>query len=195
MRCGTDLTPDVIIHPRLAELIEHLGRTRVEFRRAVDAVPAGLREVAPAAGRWTVAEVVDHAATIERRVAGLITRAVRAAQDAGVEAETDETPTLASFPGMRVLDRTTRWPAPDIGHPTPGIRYADAVAALDASRDTLLAALRDVDGVALGAVTYPHPAMGELSMYQWIAFLGFHEGRHALQVEEISRALGEEGSS
>jgi hypothetical protein len=161
----------------------------------VDTVPAAQREAMPPGDGWTVAEVVDHVGKIEARVAGLITRAVRAAQAAGLGAESDDTPMLASFPGVRVLDRTTKWPAPEIGHPTRGARFAEAVDALDASRDALLTALRDVDGFALGEVKYPHPAMGELSMYQWIAFLGFHEGRHALQIEEIVTSLADAGDN
>lgn len=51
--------------------------------------------------------------------------------------------------------------------------------------------VREYDGLALGSVTAPHPVLGEIDVYQWLLFLGAHEGRHADQVREIGEALGE----
>jgi hypothetical protein len=45
------------------------------------------------------------------------------------------------------------------------------------------------DGLALGTVYHPHPQFGPLSLYQWIAFVGAHEGRHAAQIRETGEAL------
>jgi hypothetical protein len=35
----------------------------------------------------------------------------------------------------------------------------------------------------------PHPALGVLDGYQWLAFVGTHELRHANQIREIGEAL------
>jgi hypothetical protein len=40
------------------------------------------------------------------------------------------------------------------------------------------------DGLELGAVTHPHPRFGVFSIYDWMAFLGAHEVRHAEQMRE-----------
>jgi len=46
--------------------------------------------------------------------------------------------------------------------------------------------LRAADGLALGQVTMPHPLLGEMTAYEWLATLGTHEARHAAQIREIS---------
>ena len=38
-------------------------------------------------------------------------------------------------------------------------------------------------------VQAPHPVFGALDMYQWLLFVGAHEGRHADQIREIGEAL------
>ena len=40
--------------------------------------------------------------------------------------------------------------------------------------------------------THDSPITGEpMNAYQWFAFAAFHEGRHALQLEEIAAAVAE----
>jgi hypothetical protein len=46
-----------------------------------------------------------------------------------------------------------------------------------------------VDGLALGALRWAHPALGELDLYQYILFIGQHEARHARQIVEIGELL------
>jgi len=68
-----------------------------------------------------------------------------------------------------------------------------AWAAVDQARDTTRALVIQTDGLAVETVVLPHPLFGSLDFYQWIVFLGGHEGRHALQVREIGRALADRG--
>jgi hypothetical protein len=53
-------------------------------------------------------------------------------------------------------------------------------------------ALADVvargDGLALGKVSAPHPALGSFNGYDWIAFVGAHAARHADQMREMLQA-------
>jgi hypothetical protein len=46
------------------------------------------------------------------------------------------------------------------------------------------------DGIAIDAVTHPHPVLGVIDAYQWFIFIGSHEARHAEQIREIATALG-----
>jgi hypothetical protein len=45
------------------------------------------------------------------------------------------------------------------------------------------------DGYALGEIVHPHPALGPLDMYGWMAFCGAHAARHAAQIREIDAIL------
>lgn len=143
----------------------------------------------PPDGGWTIAEVIDHLAKIETMVTGLFVKVVTTARERGLGEETDDAPMLEGFRGYRIHNRKVKVVAPERVVPARGASFADAWTALDKSRVVLLKVLDDADGFALGSVSYPHPNLGELSMYQWIAFVGFHETRHAEQIEEIDRAL------
>jgi hypothetical protein len=48
----------------------------------------------------------------------------------------------------------------------------------------LHASIAQGDGLALSAMTHPHPLLGPLSRYAWIALVGAHEARHAAQLRE-----------
>ena len=61
--------------------------------------------------------------------------------------------------------------------------------ALERARDALCNSVRDADGLALGDVVHPHPVLGPINLYQWIAFVGGHEARHAVQVMELRDLL------
>ncbi|MEO5824521.1 MAG: DinB family protein [Gemmatimonadales bacterium] len=182
-------SPEVGIHTRIAELRDHLEITRGHLRHVVDAVPAGHGEWSPPSGGWTVAEVVHHLARIEAMITGLFVKMVGSAREGGLGPEVDNTLQLDSFHGYRVHNRKHRVTAPERGTPDTGIALATAWSALDASRADLLRALEEADGLALGAISYPHAQLGEMSMYQWVAFVGFHETRHAAQIEEITASL------
>jgi hypothetical protein len=96
----------------------------------------------------------------------------------------------------RVLNRTVRISASETSWPTGTMDAEAAWAALERARQTLCDAVRSADGLALGALVHPHPVLGPINMYQWIAFVGAHEARHAAQVIELGDLLsgGEQAS-
>ncbi len=123
-------------------------------------------------------------------VTGLFVEMVTNARDGGLGPEVDDAAQLESFRGYRVHNRKYRVNAPERGVPQTGIDLGTAWNALEGSRTALLDALDAADGLALGSISYPHAQLGEMSMYQWVAFVGFHETRHAEQIEEIAASLG-----
>jgi hypothetical protein len=57
---------------------------------------------------------------------------------------------------------------------------------LEASRRELLLALERAADRRLEALSRPHPARPDpLNGYQWIAFIGLHEARHAAQLRDL----------
>jgi hypothetical protein len=177
------------MHPRIRELLDHLDVQRGYLRAAVDSVPPARREVAPAPGRWSVADVLEHLALLERRLTGLFSKRIAEARAAGLGAETQTDSVLASSDMVRLVDRTRRLTAPETVHPTAGLTAAAAWSALEESRVGLRAMIDGADGFALGEITHDHAAFGTLNLYQWIAFIGGHEARHADQIREIGQEL------
>ena len=177
------------MHPRIDELVEHLHASRADLRAAVDSVPAGRRRERPGVDRWSVAEVLEHVGLVEQRVADALTARLADAKAGGLAAETDTSSVLASFDVARILDRSRRFMTGEGSKPKAGLDVAAAWDALERSRDTLLQAATAGDGLALGELSSPHPVLGQLTMYEWLAFLGSHDARHAAQIREIGAQL------
>ena len=188
------------MHPRIRELLDHLAHNRAKLRAAVDSVAPHLRERRPAPERWSVAEVLEHLVIVEGALARRRTSQVAAAGAEGLGPDHETTPVVPTLNTAFVLNRTKRIVATEAARPRGGSDATSAWAALEQSRERLRAALLGADGLALGSISMSHPALGELNMYQWIAFVGTHEARHAAQIREIGAALttpaeGASGSS
>jgi DinB superfamily len=182
------------VHPRTRELLAYLDAQRVLLKAAFDAVPPEARDRPPAPGEWSAAGVIEHLALVEQRVAGFMSTLIAAAKDDGLALEAAVDPLLPTFDLARALDRATRVAAPDPLQPA-GLEAAAAWTALERAGSALRRAAHDGDGFALGTIMRPHPLFGPLSLYQWIAFAGAHEARHAAQIRDIAAALGVAGSA
>ena len=175
------------MHPRIQELVDYVDAQRIVLRRAFEAVPPALRDVPPAPGQWSPGGIVEHLAIVSGRVTKLVAVRVADARAAGLGPETRTDPVLPTLNIERVLDRSIRVAAPEMLHPT-GIDADAAWAALEHATIAFRGAVTNADGLALGGILHPHPFLGPLSLYQWIAFVGAHEARHAAQIVEQTTA-------
>jgi hypothetical protein len=175
-----------MMHPRLEALFTALDAHRAVLADAVASVPEELRERRLVADRWSVAEILEHLSLVETRVAQTVATKIAAGRAAGLAHEEDSSPLPPSKRLVMVMERQQRVPAPDVLEPRSGMSIAQAWAALDRSRQALREAALSGDGLALGTLSSPHPFAGPFNLYQWIAFVGAHEVRHAAQIREIA---------
>jgi hypothetical protein len=171
------------MHPRTDELLRYLDQQRSILKSAFDAVPAELRNQPPAPDRWSAANIIEHLAIVESRISKFLSSRIEEARGAGLAQETSTEPVLPTIDLSRMYDRTVRVQAPETAIPT-GLDAASAWTALEGASSMLKAMVLAGDGLAVSSVTYPHPRFGALSVYQWVAFLGAHEVRHAQQIRE-----------
>jgi hypothetical protein len=176
------------MHPRIAELSQFLEAQHDVVRHAFESVPPFARERVPAAGGWSVANVIEHLAVVEKRVAMRIAASIGEARNAGLPRETSADPILPTVDVARLLDRGNKISAPDAIHPT-GLGADAAWDALMQSWEIVRGTLIDADGFAIGMLAMPHPVLGTASLYQWFAFVGGHEARHASQIREIGQLV------
>jgi len=174
------------MHPRIDELLKHLESHHADFRNAYESVRRDRRNAKPAPDRWSAANVVEHVAIVNGRVAGRFAKQIADARAAGHAGETAIEPILPTIDLARVLDRSpqSRVQAPDPIQPT-GLDADAAWTSLEQSSAALREALTSGDGLALGTLMAPHPLFGPLSIYQWAAFVGAHQARHAAQLREL----------
>ena len=173
------------MHARTKELLTHFDAHRAELKSAFDSVPSDRRNQPPEPGRWSSANVVEHLAIVESRMAGILSSRIREEREAGLAGETSSEP--LSLEMTRITDRTTRVQAPDFAIPT-GLEAAAAWTQLEVATAALRAMILSGDGLSLDKVVQPHSRLGPMSVYQWIAFLAAHESRHAAQIREILTA-------
>ena len=178
------------MHPRTEELLRHLDANRVVLREAIADVPPPLRETRPAPDRWSVAEVLEHLARIEEQLTRLLSAKLSEAQSTGALGTESETSSVVDPRVHRaVLDRERRIIAGDRVLPRGELDSAAALVALEAARAKLRDLLMSYDGIAIAAVSHPHPVFGPIDAYQWFAFVGSHEARHAAQIREVGATL------
>ncbi|HEX8849413.1 MAG TPA: DinB family protein [Gemmatimonadaceae bacterium] len=177
------------IHPRIGELLELLDETRASLMMAVARVPEEARDRRAGEGRWTVGEVLDHLHRVDAGFARRIQKVVAEAGERGTPRETETSSVLGRLERSAVTDRSRRLEAPEVVRPAQAARASEALAALKESRAAVRDGLIAASGLALGTIVFPHVMFGQLDMYQWTLFLGWHEVRHAEQIREIAEAM------
>jgi hypothetical protein len=178
------------MHPRISELLDYLDGQRDALCVTASNVREEHRTAPPPGGGWSVLEILDHLRITEGRIAMLISKLVTEAKAASLPPETERAPLLATMQLERVLDRGTRIKAPNALTPQAAADLDTALRALDETRAKLKDAVVAADGLALGQIKYPHLVFGDLTLYEWIAFVGAHEARHADQIREVGASLG-----
>jgi uncharacterized damage-inducible protein DinB len=177
------------MHPRIKELFDYLDVRREELRAAVESVPEDKRELQPSPDRWSVAGVIEHLALLETRLTGLFRKRIAEGRAAGVGFDTETSPVIAPADITLLLDRTRRLIAPETIQPKRETDAVSAWRALEQAREGFRAMILDADGLALNEIVHPHLVFGPMDLYQWIAFVGGHEARHAAQIREIAGQL------
>jgi uncharacterized damage-inducible protein DinB len=177
------------MHPRTTEVLDYLDSSRSTLDRAVAELPASMRRRRPAPDRWSVAEILEHVTLVERRVEALLRDVIDQARATGVGREHGSGPVLPTVPIDQLLDRNVPLTARENAWPTGTQDARQAASELSKTQRALRQLLVDADGLALSEVVAPHPRLGPLNVYQWLVFVGAHEGRHTAQVHEVTAAL------
>jgi predicted O-methyltransferase YrrM len=174
---------------RLVELLSYLDHQQEGLAAAVAAIPADRRDESPGHGRWSTAEVVEHLSVVERRLAKGFANWLAEARTKGVAEEHETSPILPAIDTARILSRSARAIAPEPVRPTSRLTADEAWRALEEARKEVKRVIATADGLALSHIVKPHQLFGPLTMYEWIAFIGAHSGRHAAQIREIGASL------
>lgn len=178
------------MHPRLVELAAYLELERTNLEAAVALIPASRRNERPRPDAWSVAEVIEHVAKVEKGATRLLQVQCAEARAKGLGADADTSPILPTMDHRRALDRSNRIEAPERVRPTGTLDAESAWSQLAAGRQALMATIESADGLALGQLRYPHTVFGDMTLYEWLGLLGAHDNRHAQQLREMADVLG-----
>lgn len=181
------------MHPRIAELENYLGQQQAQLTAAVAQIAAARYRDSPGAGRWSVVNVLEHVAIVERRIGHRLGEWIAEGRAGGLARETDTSPILPTINVERFIDRSRPVKTSAASEPTGTVTVEDAMRALAEARTAFKQAVAEGDGYALATIVQPHPGLGPMHLYEWIAFVGGHMGRHAMQIREIGVALAAAG--
>lgn len=135
----------------------------------------------PAEDRWSIKQILQHLYLMEGSVAKTI-QIKLAAEDQNITIDK---------PIQLTVDRSNKIEAPDFV--TPTLEYStlhDLKSKLTVSHSTLHNVAENATEDQLAVKSYPHPVFGEMSLTQWIPFVGYHELRHIEQIKEVKQQLG-----
>ena len=169
--------------------MDFLEKKREELLRSFAGVsPAPMRRRAEDEG-WSVAEVIDHLRLVETSVAQVISKRAREARAGGIGEEQSTDSVLKSLDHLGIEASTAFMESPSIVRPRRNVDVAAAIAGLDESRKALREAVDSASGLALTEIKQRHYTFGELDLYQWLLFLGQHEGRHTRQIKRTLQTI------
>lgn len=179
------------MHPRIEEVMTQLALRRSQLEAVLAELPRERWRERPATGGWTMAELVDHLRVVEDSCTRVIRKLMQKIRDEGLGGEREVSPLLPVHgPVAMIVNRERKFEAPPFVAPGADPDPAEAYDGLLATREALLATLREADGMALSAVTRPHPVVGPIDGYGWALSVAEHEARHTEQAREIIAGLG-----
>jgi hypothetical protein len=177
------------MHPRLAETMTFVEEQRRELLQSFEGVDGDrlCRRTAPDA--WSVAEILEHLRLVESGIARLITKRAGQAREAGLGDEKSTASVMPTFERFNGTLQTAAMQAPETVRPRANVDISEALDGLESSREALRAAVVSASGLSLGEIKHTHPFLGELDLYQWLIFIGQHEGRHKKQIERTLKSI------
>ncbi|SDQ84230.1 Uncharacterized damage-inducible protein DinB (forms a four-helix bundle) [Virgibacillus salinus] len=135
----------------------------------------------PSEDRWSIKQVLEHLYLME----GAITNNIRSQLVYG------EVVNIADKPIELSVDRSRKVDAPKFVEPSEVFATLEELKQkLEATHNGLSELAGTSDERQLAEKGSPHPVFGQMSLKQWIPFVGYHEKRHTEQIKEVKEELG-----
>ena len=166
------------------EIVEFLEEKHTKFFQTVAGVDQMTSEFQPAPGEWSVGETVHHVIMVERTVRFLI-RGLRW-RFLGEKSlnSTHKPPRLESVSRREGRVKTMRRFIPSHGQ-----RWERLLLSLNRERQKTRGLAKRINLPKIRQRRFRHYILGHLNGEEWLRFIGHHQERHRLQIEEILHRL------
>ena len=178
------------MHPRLQELVDYTEQVRTQLLALIDTLNSDQWSARAADDGWTIRDVVGHLHLVEDSSIRALFRTFRRARDGGLGREQGHASLLDSLDWSQLPVVVTPMQAPAFTTPNGDATPAELRERLTHSRAGLRTWAAEADGFALADVTFPHPVLGVINLYQWVLMIGQHERRHIGQIQRILEVTG-----
>lgn len=131
--------------------------------------------------QWSIKQIVEHIFLMEGAIAKTIHDQLENGEVVNAEIKPIEATT----------NRDIKIDAPEYTKPSNDFATLEELKTkLDMTHQKLLKIEETADEKQLEVKGFPHPVFGQMSLKQWIPFVGYHEMRHILQIKEVKEKLG-----
>jgi uncharacterized damage-inducible protein DinB len=132
-------------------------------------------------GKWSIMQVLEHLYLLEKLIVHQMSKVMHSDEETAIEDK----------PINQTIDRTFKLEAPSYVTPSDDFTtFSTIQEKLLKSRTALEAFIDEADEKKMLKRSIPHPIFGRLHLKQWVEFIGWHEKRHLVQIEEIKAELG-----
>jgi hypothetical protein len=170
---------------KIQELVDTLSSYRQELLNSISGLNEAQLDYRQEGARWSISDIIHHLALTDDANAKLISRMLKQAQALSLPPDpTPDESVLNSLDGHKDALKA-RVQAPEFVAPRSSLPVEESLARLKASRGKFLESVENLAQYDLSQLSYPHPMLGNLNMYQWILLSGGHERRHSAQIGRI----------
>lgn len=173
-----------MIYNSVAEIFNDIDGMRARLTETVSNLSEAESNFRANENVWTVAELVEHLAKTEASLVPLVFRLLKNAEAEGTASDGTINPPL-SFVETHDKVKDTKMQAPEMIRPEGSKPVSESLAKMNETRETIRNLRSRLEAVDSSNTAFPHPFLGKMNLYQWLAFIGLHEARHLGQIEKI----------
>lgn len=177
-----------MIYHTVADILAANEQAQARFIAAVSNLTEAQANFRPDENQWTIAEIVEHISIANGGFLRITHKLLKEAESA------PRPPRAVLNLGHTSLDENGQQPppvqAPDRVRPQGGSRIEDSLAKIRESLAGFAQVQPRLEAVDLSEQMFPHPTLGPINAYQWMALLGEHEDRHRDQIERLKASVG-----
>ena len=170
---------------KVDHILRHLDETRSHLLDEVADLAPDQFARQPSPTEWSTAQVLDHLALVESQ----LNRHFRAMLERKVPTTVGMVDRLRRLPPRLAAYRIMKVKNPSVVTPGEVQPKEQLLARLAQSRVDLKALIADTREHDLSKLRFAHFALGGFNLYEWFAFIGYHEERHRKQIVEIKTKI------
>lgn len=174
------------VNPKLQEVFDATSASFQKLYAFLKGVSEEQAKFKPSENEWSVGELAHHLARSQRRVINAIDREL--VQAIGCDLAPDPDPSSVLHCLDQFADRRSeKFQASPKDTPEYGRPVKQSLRDLEEQEDMLRELLPGLSEHDCRQMKFPHPALGNLDVYQWILILGNHASRHRKQMEAVMK--------
>lgn len=173
-----------MVYNSVGEIYDDIEKMRNAIYKRVSALTEDEQNFRPDENSWSVAQIVEHLAKTEAGIIPLFFKLLKKSEAENLVSDGNLNPPV-SFASQAAKVANIKIEAPEMIRPEGNATLAESLAKLEESRKTILDLRPRFEAANHSETVFPHRILGDINLYEWLAFIGLHESRHLAQIERI----------